>query len=241
MTSAGPPSEPDRPELGAEFVDYLIWDAEFLSIEDEPEIPPGYPLSDLAERCLRRFEIVVKRHASSRQNTPSSSPAIGRDPKQQSIQLSIPIEIALDLRYEKGRLEKWCVLARENDVKIYSTDSESNVPILAAFPQLPSIVASLLTLYTQLGVLMRMTGMTPGLGMQLIRHKCLQCSSYDSSREFRNQRARSRFLCLQGLVRVNTATSEQPRALKYTGPWSHLNVYNPRPFSKCRGKRESDD
>lgn len=181
MTSVESPSEPERPELGAaDFVDYLIWDPESLSIENEPEIPLGYPLSDLAERCLRRFEAVIKRHASSRQTTPSSSPAIGRDFKQHPIQLSVPLEIALDLRYERGRLEKWCALARENDVKIYSTTPESDVPILTAFPQLPSIVASLLTLYAQLGVLMRMTGMIPGLGMQQdSAHNVFQCSWYE--------------------------------------------------------------
>jgi hypothetical protein len=167
--SAGPEPELqlEMPEVGAAFsIDNHIWDAVSLIVEVEPEVPPGYPLSDLAGRCLQRFSAVVKRHASSRQTTPSSSPAIGAGTRQQEIRLSVPLEIAIDLRYEKGRLENWCTLARENDMMICRTDFGDDVSILIGFPQLPDIVASLLTLYTQLGILAKMPVVSSGTGMQ---------------------------------------------------------------------------
>jgi len=85
--------------------------------------------------------------------------------------------MALDLRYEKGRLENWCTLARENDMKICRTDFGSDVSILIGFPQLPDIVASLLTLYTQLGILARMPGVSSRPGMQQDSlHYSFRCS-----------------------------------------------------------------
>jgi hypothetical protein len=166
------------PELGTAFsIDDHIWGAASLNVEIEPEVPPGYPLSDLAGRCLQRFSGVVKRHASSRQTTSSSSPAVGTGTGKQPIRLSVPLEIALDLRYEKGRLENWCTLARENDMKICRTDFGSDVSILIGFPQLPDIVASLLTLYTQLGILARMPGVSSRTGMQQdTLHYSFRCS-----------------------------------------------------------------
>jgi hypothetical protein len=72
----------EMPELGAAFsIDNHIWDAGSLNAEIEPEVPPGYPLSDLAGRCLQRFSAFVKRHASSRQTTSACQVMVEADPQ----------------------------------------------------------------------------------------------------------------------------------------------------------------